>query len=147
VQVSLESHYGPAARITLAPAAPALYQSDTKNAAATRPDGSGVTKDSPAKPGEIVVLYGTGFGPTLPPQTESTAPAIAAILARTPEFKVQLNGKTLDAGLIYYVGITPGFAGLYQVNLRLPDDTTPDPEIRVGFDGQMSPAGVQLPVH
>ena len=33
-------------------------------AVAAHPDGSAITVDSPAKSGELVTIYGTGFGPT-----------------------------------------------------------------------------------
>ena len=37
----------------------------------------------------------------------------------------------MDPGLIKYAGLTPGSAGLYQINLYLPEGTGNDPEIGV----------------
>jgi uncharacterized protein (TIGR03437 family) len=57
-----------------------------------------------------------------------------------------LNGVAVDSRRIYYVGVTPGYAGLFQINVRLPDDAPPDPEIRVGTSDRMSPEGRYLPL-
>ena len=67
-----------AAKITLARAAPAFFMyapQSNKYVAAQHADFSAVgqdglfgtsTRSTPAKPGEVIVLYGTGFGPTSP---------------------------------------------------------------------------------
>jgi len=57
-----------------------------------------------------------------------------------------IAGALLDKTSVLYVGVTPGFAGLYQINLKLPDTMDANPEIRIGFDDQMSPPNVLLPV-
>jgi uncharacterized protein (TIGR03437 family) len=63
------------------------------------------------------------------------------------DFQVLLNGVAVDRSRVLYVGVTPGYAGLYQVNLRLPDDVPQNPEVRVGTAAQMSLAGLYLPLH
>lgn len=57
---------GPSVMITLSPSAPVLFQSDATTAIATHGNGPLVTAAQPAQRGEIVVLYATGLGPTLP---------------------------------------------------------------------------------
>jgi uncharacterized protein (TIGR03437 family) len=146
VQIGLDSRYGPAAKITLMPAAPALFQADTQFVVGTRPDGSAVSKDSPALPGEIIVLYATGLGIADRNLPDGQLPTMAYPIQRSGEFRVRIGGTLLASSSVYYVGVTPGFAGLYQINLKLPDTIDQNPEIRVGFDDQMSPANVLLPV-
>jgi uncharacterized protein (TIGR03437 family) len=61
--------------------------------------------------------------------------------------KVSLNGVTLDPIRIKYAGLTPGSAGLYQINVVLPDNTGPDPEIRIWAGDMVPVAGLKLPLH
>ena len=48
--------------------------------------------------------------------------------------------------LIKYAGLTPGSAGLYQINLEMPKETGNDPEIRVTAGNLAAQAGLKLPV-
>ena len=57
---------------------------------------------------------------------------------------VLLNGTAADTWRIPYAGVTPGSAGLYQINLQLPDSPGIDPEIRVAMGAQTSRAGLKL---
>ena len=63
------------------------------------------------------------------------------------DFRVVLNGADVDRGNIQYAGVTPGFAGLFQINLVLPADAPASPQIQIGYGSQLSPAGVILPLH
>ena len=47
---------------------------------------------------------------------------------------------------ILYAGAAPGFAGLYQINLRLPENVRRNTELRIGFKDVMSPGETHLPV-
>ncbi len=60
--------------------------------------------------------------------------------------KVALNGATLDPIRIKYAGLTPNSAGLYQINVLLPDGTGPDPEIHVWAGEQSPQTGLKLPL-
>jgi uncharacterized protein (TIGR03437 family) len=146
IEVVSNSLQGPAIPIQLAGASPALFQLDAQNAVATRPDGSLLTPDSPASPGGIVILYATGLGQTVPAAAYSEVPIAAAVLKQFADFKATLDGLAVDAGGILYAGLAPGFAGLYQINLRLPDTCGSNPEIRIGFGDTLSKPGLRLPV-
>jgi uncharacterized protein (TIGR03437 family) len=136
---------GPQVRITLENTAPALFQVDDKIVIATHGNSPIITTESPAHRDEIIVLYATGLGPVSPP-TPPGRFADAAARITTPDFRVLLNGTQIDASRIQYAGLTPGFAGLYQINVQLPADAPPNPEIRVGFGQQLSPGGRILPL-
>ena len=78
-----------------------------------------ITPDDPAFRGETIILYTTGLGPVdrfIP----NGLGAPSNPLANTKlAFRVTVAGE--DAG-VRFSGLAPGFVGLYQVNLRLPDD-------------------------
>jgi hypothetical protein len=48
-------------------------------------------------------------------------PGYAATMLALASLKVTLNGVAVDPSLIKYAGLTPGSAGLYQINIYLPD--------------------------
>jgi uncharacterized protein (TIGR03437 family) len=146
IQVVIDGLAGPPTPVQLATAAPALFQLDTQNAVATRADGSVITPASPAKPGDVVVLYATGLGQTTPPIGYCELPTSAAWINRAEDFRVVLDGVPLARSAILYAGVAPGFAGLYQINVILPPSTGVNPEVRIGFSETLSMPGVRLPV-
>jgi uncharacterized protein (TIGR03437 family) len=144
--VNVDTLRGAAIQLTLAPAAPALFQLDSTNAVATLADGSVLTPSSPGKPGDVVELWATGLGPTVPPAIGFTLPTAAAPLIVGANLSILLDGRPVPSTAIQYAGVAPGFAGLYQVNLALPASTGQNPEIRLQLDGATSVPGVHLPV-
>jgi uncharacterized protein (TIGR03437 family) len=139
IQSIVDGIAGPAVSITLNSAAPSFFQIDASTVVATHADYSLVTADSPAHAGEEIVLYATGLGPTVPAAIPNQIPKTAARIAATAGFQVLLNGVAVDPTRIAYAGVTPGYAGLFQINLRLPDDAPQNPEIRVGNANILSP--------
>jgi uncharacterized protein (TIGR03437 family) len=146
VYVVIDGLMGPAIPLTLAPAAPGLFQMDLQDAVATLADGSVLTPSSPAKPGDIVVLYATGLGETTPPAIYGQLPTAAAPLIAGANLEVLLNGVAVESSAIEYAGVAPGFAGLYQINLTLPKSVKASPEIQLRLDGATSIPKVYLPV-
>ena len=144
VQLSLDGRYGPAVKVGLSNVSPALFHLDPQFALATRPDGSVITRDTPAQPGEIIILYATGLGQTLPRVPSGQIPTSAARLDRLRDFRVTLDGRLIEGGILY-AGVAPGFAGLYQINLLLPEWMGRNPEIRIGFEESLSPRELTLP--
>jgi uncharacterized protein (TIGR03437 family) len=132
---------GPAIDIVLDPIAPAMFQLNGVAVLAAHLDGTVISADAPAHRGEVVVIYATGLGPTVPPAIPSRLPTAAASIARLADFTVWLNGLPVPAERILYAGISPPYAGLFQINLRIPEDAPPDPEIRCGFPERMSLPG------
>lgn len=146
LQLTVDGRAGPAVTIRLQEVAPALFELDSKSPVATHADWSVITGDAPARPGEDVVLYATGLGSTEPETVYGYIPQGAARIKRWQEFQVLLGGQVVEANRIAYVGVMPGFAGLYQINLKLPEILENDPEIRIGLTGQLSRTGLRLPV-
>lgn len=85
----------------------------------------------PARPGDSVILYGSGFGATTPPTGIGILPTSGATLAES--FSLTLGGQSVP---IDYAGRS-AFAGVYQFNIRIPD--LPDGE----YDLIATIAGVQ----
>ena len=142
-----DSLAGPRVKITLVDAAPELYPWGPGMIASTHADGTVITKASPAHPGEMVVLYATGMGKTYPELQTGLIELTATQISLLSELTVTLAGVALDNRSIQYAGITPGTPGLYQLNLVLPKQLAPDPEIRVAIGAQISSPGLRLPVH
>ena len=81
----------------------------------------------------------------VPPLADRELPSGPRRLKLINDLSVVLDGVRLDAGQILYAGVAPGFGGLYQINVRLPDVIGPSAEIRIGLGSEISPAGLKLP--
>jgi uncharacterized protein (TIGR03437 family) len=136
---------GPEITIQLIDAAPALFAL-TGYAIAAHADGTLLTPDAPANAGDVVVVYTTGLGKTLPNPDPGVIPLTPDPIAAPSTITVYLNGVPMDTSLVFYVGVTPYSAGLYQINMFLPCDAPANPEIRVSMGAQESLAGLLLNV-
>ena len=146
LQLVVDSLAGPAIPIMLQTAAPSLFQTDATTVLAQHLDYTLITAESPAKPGEIVVFYATGLGPTIPAAIPNQIPEQAATITPLSSFTMLINGGAVNPQQILYAGVTPTFAGLFQINVQLPPDAPPNPEIRIGYTGILSPPGRFLPL-
>lgn len=147
LQVVLDGIAGPIVSLDLAAASPALFQLNAQTAIATHLDGSLITNDAPARRGDVLILYATGLGETIPPMVYSTAASKPATLKDLAAFSLALDGVPLDSSLILYAGIAPGFAGLYQINVQIPNTVNPNPDVQIGIGGNISIAGIKLPLN
>ena len=80
-------------------------------------DGSLVSNDKPAAAGEILVVYCTGLGPVNPVVPTGQPAPLDKLISTLAGPGITVGAQTAD---ILFAGLTPGFAGLYQVNLRMP---------------------------
>ena len=115
--------------------------------AALHQDGVGFVGDpntvpgtTPAAPGEFISLFGTGFGPTNPPLQAGAIPGGLAGIAG--EFTVTIGGAPVTGRSIFYAGIAPCCAGLYQIVVRVPMDAADgNHEVIASVDGMSTPSG------
>ncbi len=135
---------GPIVRMRLMEAAPALFQMDADYVIASHADFSVVTEEQPARPGRWVVFWATGLGAVTPPASYGQIPREAAWIKNWDSLRVFLDETAVEPWRIYYAGLTPGCAGLYQINLLLPEDAPPDPEVRIAVADGVSPPQVRL---
>jgi uncharacterized protein (TIGR03437 family) len=77
--------------------------------------GTSATFTTPAVPGETIVLYGTGFGPTSPPIAVGIVTDTTYNLSPTPT--ATLGGIPTTVG---FAGLIAGFAEVYQFNVVIP---------------------------
>jgi uncharacterized protein (TIGR03437 family) len=84
-------------------------------------DFSLVTASRPAAVGEILSLFATGLGPTVPGVDPGQPLPSSPLAAVNSPVEVMVNGKSADIlGKTGYPGAVDG----YQVNFRVPPDTT-----------------------
>jgi len=112
-----------------------------------KPDGTQFlnTPTKPASADDALVIYCTGLG--------AVKPTIAAGSAApsSPPAKT-VNPVTVSIGgvpaTVLFAGLSPGFAGLYQVNVRVPPGITPGPSIPVIVsEAGQSGAPVTVAIH
>jgi uncharacterized protein (TIGR03437 family) len=148
IRVVTEGIAGPEITVTLVAAAPALFASPVSPGYVIAQDKAGnlLTPDSPAHAGDTVVIYVTGLGRTSPNPGTGEMPIGAAQMLAIASLNVTLNGIPVPPDLIKYAGVTPYSAGLYQINLYIPERTGDDPELGVTAGAQSAQSGLKLPV-
>ena len=142
----LDGRRGPSIPVTLIPESPEFFISEGRWIAATNAANQALSAERMAQPGDVVVLYATGLGRTRPSLLPGQLAVEATTVARAAELRIQIEGRAVEPENILYAGLSPGFAGLYQINLRLPPDTPANPEIRMGFGEISSQPGTRLRV-
>ena len=101
-------------------------------------DGSAITASNPARAGELIAAYGTGFGATYPPKPIGfSAPA-------TPQFQgamdftepnttynLDMPAQQLSLGSnvvhVSFSGVAAGFTGVDQVTFQVPNGVSAGP--------------------
>jgi uncharacterized protein (TIGR03437 family) len=146
IYIERQGTTGPTVTIALAPAAPALFPSPDNYALAQdyNANYATVTAAAPAHSQDLIVLYATGLGITQPMPGIGEIPETQALISSS--IQVLLNGIAIDPKTVPYAGLTPGFAGLYQVNFYLPGNCPPNPQIQLAIGQQVSAAGIKLAV-
>jgi uncharacterized protein (TIGR03437 family) len=95
---------------------------------------------TPAKPGEIILLYGVGFGPADPPQPSGQLVATAAPLAN--DVQIAIGGQTAS---VAFAGLVE--SGLYQFNVTVPTGLpSGDAAVAATIGGVSTQTGVLLTV-
>ena len=110
--------------VTVTKYAPAVFVGANGQPAILHADGSAVTKDSPAKRDEHLILYATGLGPTKGGAVVAGQPAPANPLAVTDKVQVYFGDPKVKQAeiIVNWSGLVPGYIGLNQINLTVPGD-------------------------
>lgn len=118
VTVSNSLGISPAATVTLQPILPGLFVQNNYVLAVRVSDGAIVnTATAAVKAGDVLEIYGTGFGPTTPSITPGLVFSAADPTTNTVTVKI---GGT--AATVLWAGLTA--AGLYQINVTVPSGLT-----------------------
>ncbi|MBI2686363.1 MAG: hypothetical protein HYX27_08610 [Acidobacteria bacterium] len=92
------------------------------------------TRGRPARPGETLVMYAIGLGPTIPSVVNGAASPSSPLAQVTPIPVLQFGKTSIslsDATTPLFAGLTPGFVGLYQINVTLPATIEKGPNVPV----------------
>jgi len=107
------------------PAAPSVFMSGTAGPITGIPtivrannNNELVTAADPIHSGDILVIYLTGLGVTVPPVADGAATPLSP-LSWTPLPTVTLGGAPLN---VFFSGLTPTLVGVYQINATVPND-------------------------
>jgi len=132
---------------------PAFFLWPNSQAVATRQDYSYAVKAGTfstlttiaAKPGDVIILWGTGFGPTAAAAPPGYVTPSDQTYSTNTLPKVTVNNLNAT---VYGAALTPGFAGLYQVAIQVPASLADgDWPVMATIGGVSSPTGVVLSVH
>lgn len=128
-QINCQIPYSASGQTTLEITTPNGKTSTTIQVAKTAPailavvsGAARVSGDHPAAPGSVLVAYATGLGPVIGSVAEGHAAPLSPLSVAEPA--QVLVGQTAIVPI--FAGLSPGFAGLYQVNFRLPDELDTD---------------------
>jgi uncharacterized protein (TIGR03437 family) len=95
----------------------------------------------PAKPGDQLTIYGVGFGDVDPPNPPGAVTGALNTLVNPVTFAL---GSTTAA--VNYQGLSPGYVGLYQFNIVVPEVPDGDQPLNVSQNGTPLPQSLYLPV-
>jgi uncharacterized protein (TIGR03437 family) len=122
---------------------PDVFMVSPAQAAITHADGTLVSNASPAAVNETVVVYATGLGPVSGAMVTGQPASSTSLQPTTPQpATATLNGIPAT---VSFSGLTPGYIGLYQVNVQVPANAAPGSFLTIGIGGGRAPA-VPLPV-
>lgn len=107
-------------------AAPSLYRS-TFGGQASEPlpiifrafNNEPVTLSNPVRRGEVLFMFGNGFGRVTPDLASGAAAPANLLLSAALRPQVTIGGRPAE---VLFAGLAPNFVGLNQLNLRVPLD-------------------------
>jgi uncharacterized protein (TIGR03437 family) len=95
----------------------------------------------PAKAGDVIIVYGVGFGDVTP----AISPGVVVSAQNSLVAPVSVQFGNTSAMLIYQ-GLSPGYVGLYQFNIVVPTVPDGDYQINVSQNGTALPQTFYLTV-
>ena len=166
VQVTTPAGTSNTETINLAPASPAIFTTSQNGSGQAvvvfantttivGPIKSG-TDWRPAKTGDTITIYMNGLGAVTPAINDGWNSCDQSICAtdfsnltlRNTAVRpvVTIGGVTVPDNLILFSGLTPAFAGLYQINVTIPDGITVSNQVPVVIQmgSTSSPANVSI---
>ncbi|MDQ2900568.1 MAG: hypothetical protein M3Y07_12335, partial [Acidobacteriota bacterium] len=119
--------------------APGLFQYGRNRAVVQNQDGQVNDPTHSAVQGTVVTAYLTGQGPVDNPVATGSPAPDAPLSRATAKVAASIGGQGTE---IEFAGLAPGFVGLLQVNLRVPDMPAGDFPLVITIGGAASNAAV-----
>ncbi|HWF08880.1 MAG TPA: hypothetical protein VG297_10465 [Bryobacteraceae bacterium] len=94
-----------------------------------------------AKPGDTVIVFATGCGPTNPATRAGVMAAQNSPLALP--YQVKIGGVATS---VSFAGVVAGTVGLYQLNIVIPNVASGDQTIELIVDGVSNGQGLLIPI-
>jgi len=122
------------APVALSASAPGIYTAGiTDHAIAVNlPEGTLNSSVAPAAPGQYVTLYLTGQGAVQPFVDTGTAAPLSDLSVPVASTEVLIDGAVAGH---QFAGLAPGFAGLMQINLQIPEISPGEHRLQVRIGG------------
>lgn len=125
--------------LELAPSAPELFVAANGHAIVFNQDGALNSPSSPAHRGSVVTVFLTGLGAVSPPVPNGRPAPFDPLARAVGEALAEVAGQQAE---LYFLGLAPGFAGLGQANLKLPEGPAGELPLTIAVAGQSSASGV-----
>jgi uncharacterized protein (TIGR03437 family) len=135
IKVSIEDSSGSLYTLPLVTYAPAIFAS-SGSAAALDASYQVISVSNAAKQGQIISIYCNGLGPVNnQPASGDSAPGPPNLATTKTQPTVTIGGQN---AAILFSGLAPGFAGLYQINVTVPNVGSGVKPITVAIGGVTS---------
>ena len=120
-------------------AAPGIFTPVAGRAAAINPDGTVNSANQPAPAGTFIAVYATGLGAVDNPVSTGAAAPSSPYSRAGGSVSALIGGQSTQ---VLFAGLTPGYAGLYQVNLAIPQLSPGDYPVQISVNGVASNTAV-----
>lgn len=132
VKVTIDSSYGGVVTMNLAAYSPAFFEYSPGAAAALDQNNKPIGSSNPAVPGQTIQIFANGLGPVTN-QPASGSPALANPLSKTTATPtVTIAGHNAP---VSFAGLAPGYPGLYQINVVVPNAGAGDHTLALSIGG------------
>ncbi len=147
-QVPIETPAGPAtvmvnnkvsATLTIAAAAPGIFEILPGQAAAVNLNGTVNGPSTPVAAGGEIALYVTGLGAVNPAVADGAAASLTTLSYVNTTVTATIGGQ---AARVIFAGLAPGYAGLYQVNVLVPQLAAGAYPIQISAGGVLSNSAI-----
>lgn len=114
-------------------ASPDILRYGANRAVAINENGSLNGPGSAARPGQFLVVYFTGVGPVDQVVASGAAAPTNPLARATSSFNATIGGRSAN---VPFLGLAPGFVGLGQANIQVPEGLAPgDYELVITING------------
>ena len=138
VEVKLGGNVVGSSAVTVQNVAPGLFLASGGQAAALNQDGSANSPSNPAVAGSVISVFLTGLGPVDHGVATGAAASASPLSHVTGNVSASVGGVSAQ---VTFAGLAPGFAGLYQVNIRVPSVAAGSEALEVAVNGAASNSG------